>query len=168
MDYDLIRAALIIVGGVAFYAVLARGLFNTTETSRQKALEIGERLIHSAQVSDEQKHMIYRRLGEVYSNWNAWQLALLMFCVVVTVPFRKRENEDNSSVSGVPPHLREDLERFRLHWMIATVGNSPAATFLFSTLVLVTLAFSASISAITNALAGEHGHHHDGHRAKAT
>lgn len=166
MDYHLIRIALIILAAVAFYAVLVRGLFNLTEPARQKTLELGEKLCQSTQFPDDTKHLIYERLGEVYSHWSAWQLAFLMFKVLATMPFRA--DAENVCDTDIPVHLRKDYDRFKTKWMIATVGNSPAALFLFATLILISLACSASISAISTALAGGHDSHHDGHGAKAT
>jgi hypothetical protein len=165
MEYDLARAALYIVAAVLFYAVLARGLFNVTETFRWRALEMGEQLIHSPQVSDERKEAIYFRLGEVYSAWNAWKLVFMMVCVVFTLPFRGARDYN---ATGVPPSLRADHKTFSVYWMIATVGNSPAAAFLFSLMVTIFLAFFASVSAISTALVSardrhdhhDHQHHH--------
>lgn len=156
MEYDLARAALYVIAAVLFYAVLARGLFNITETFRWRALEIGEQLAHSPDVSNERKEAVYRRLGEVYSVWNAWKLVFLLVCVLFTLPFMK-DGEDRSV--GVPSHLRTDYKRFSVHWMVATIGNSPAAAFLFSFMAIIVLAFFASVSAISSALASSRDHH---------
>jgi len=166
MDYHLIRIALIILVAIAFYAVLVRGLFNLTESARQKTLELGEKLCQSTQFPEDLKHLVYERLGEVYSHWTAWQLAFLMFKVLALMPFSSHEEKDCET--NIPVHLRKDYDRFKTKWMVATVGNSPAALFLFATLVLISLACSASISAISTTLAGGHDSHHDGHGAKAT
>jgi hypothetical protein len=160
MDYHLVRAALIIVAFVAFYAVIARGLFKLTEVHRWNALEIAEKLNHSAQVSDHAKLIIRDRLTEVYSHWRAWQLVGLVICVAVMLPFRRRAN-DGKLAEGVPAHFRWDYERFTKDWIVSTLGNSPLATFMFATVTLFIVAFSLSISALVGALAF-HRDHHDG------
>ena len=163
MDYDLIHTALIIIGGVLVYALLSRGLFRMTDACRQKALEQGEKLCHSAQVDGYIKGMVFHRLGEVYSPLQAWNLALHMILVVVVMPFRRIEKVDEASRLLVPAHLQGDLRRFRVNWMVATVGNSPAAAVVFSFLLIMTLAFSASVSAISAALAVERRQHTPNH-----
>ncbi|MGY2989095.1 MULTISPECIES: hypothetical protein [Bradyrhizobium] len=165
MDYDLIRAALFILGGVLFYALLSRGLFRATEPSRQKALDIAERLFHSSQVSEARKAQLDRRLDEVYSNWQAWKLTFWMFEVALTLPFRRPRMPVVRD--GIPHQFQKDFARFIINWMIATVGNSPAAALLFATLVLIALAFSASIAAISSCLAGDQNGG-GAHGAKAT
>jgi hypothetical protein len=166
MDYDLIRTALFVLCAVVFYAALARGLLKATEQYRWAALEIAERLIDAPHVSAVRKASLQRRLGEVYSNWQAWKLAALMFCVIAMMPF-KAPDESRAEV-GVPHHLRNDYSQFKLYWMVSTVANSPAAALLFSTLVIIAVAFSASISAISARLAFARDHHNGHNGASAT
>jgi hypothetical protein len=162
MDYDLIRYAALILGGILFYAILTRGLFNITEPFRWRALEIAEKLKQSSQVSEGRKASLYRRLGEVYSRWTAWKLVLLMICVVFTLPFQKEGTDDDSNM---PAYLRSDYQKFKIYWMISTVANDPAATFLFTLMAVIVLAFFASISAISAALAFERDNHDHRHNA---
>jgi hypothetical protein len=159
MDYDLIRYAALILGVILFYAVLARGLFNVTEPYRVAALEIAEKLTQSSQVADRKKTFLYERLGEVYSNWQAWQLVALMVGTFAVLPFRDTTKIAAGDDTGVPPHLRADYHRFKMYWMVSTVGNSPAAAFLFTTLLIIMVAFFASVSAISGCLAFSRDHH---------
>lgn len=159
MDHDLFRAALLVIGFVVFYAVLARGLFNFTEPLRLKALEIAETLNESAQVSTDRKASLYRRLGEVYSSLKAWKLVLLMLYVIVMLPFGRSPATDQSVNSGVPTNLQGEYNRFKVFWMVSTIANSPAATFIFSLLLILTLAFTASVFVISGALAFAQDHH---------
>jgi hypothetical protein len=115
-------------------------------------------------VPEERKASLYRRLGEVYSWWNAWKLVFLMVCVVFTLPFDSAKKSSDGD-AGVPPHLRADHKRFKVYWMIATVANSPAATFLFSLMAIIVLTFFASVSAISVALAFARDHHDHRHNA---
>lgn len=162
MDYDLIRNALLFLGCVAFYAALARGLFKVTEQYRWATLEIAERLLEAPNVSNERKVSLQHRLDEVYSGWQAWKLAAIMLCVVATSPF-KQPDETRSEI-GVPNHLRADYSRFKVYWMVATVGNSPAAAFVFTTFFIIAIAFSASVSAISARIAVARDHHGGGAR----
>jgi hypothetical protein len=166
MDYDLIRTALFVLGAVVFYAGLARGLLKVTEQYRWTALELAERLIDAPHVSVARKASLQRRLGEVYSSGQAWKLAALMVCVIAMMPF-KAQDESRAEV-GVPHHLRNDFDRFKLYWMVSTVANSPAAALLFATLVIIAVAFSASISVISARLAFARDHHNGHNGANAT
>ena len=163
MDHNLIRAALIIIAIVAFYAVIARGLFKITEPHRWDALELAEKLNHSAQVSDRIKITVQQRLTEVYSNWRAWQLVGLVICVAVMAPFKSIRTH-SKPLADIPAHLERDYDLFSKKWMIATLANSPLATLLFVTVTLLIVAFSISMSALFNALAFQRDHH-DGAKA---
>ncbi len=153
MDYDLIRYAALILLGILFYAVLARGLFNATEPYRVGALEIAERLTHSTQVAPKRKEFLNERLGEVYSNWQAWKLLALVICILPTLPFRNNIRNAERADKGIPSHLRADYDRFKGYWMVSTVANSPAAALLFAVITLIATAFFASVSAISGSLA---------------
>jgi hypothetical protein len=167
MDYDLIRAALFIVGGVLFYAVLARGLFRITEPYRWAALDIAERLIHSAQVSPYRKEGIQRRLSEVYSGRQSWKMVFLLLLVLFDIVFKRSDLDEEASSGGVPSHLRNDNAKFKIYWMVSTVANSPAAAFIFTLLLIITLAFAASIAAISRSLDLAHDHHGGNHGTSA-
>ena len=162
MDYDLIRQAILILGSVLFYAVIARGLFNATEPYRHTALEIAEKLSQSSQVSERKKRFLFDRLGEVYSSLHAWKLVVFMVKTFAVLPFQDKEKNAAVVDEGIPPHLRASFDRFKLYWIISTVGNSPAAALLFVTLVLIMTAFFASLSAISGCLAFSRDDHHHG------
>ncbi len=159
MDHDLIRYAALMLGGILFYAVLARGLFNVTEPYRVAALEIAEKFTRSSQVSAHKKTFLYDRLGEVYSNWQAWKLVALMVGTFAVLPFRDTTKIAADDDNGMPPHLRSDYHRFKIYWMVSTVGNSPTAAFLFTILLIIMVAFFASVSAISGCLAFSRDHH---------
>ncbi|WP_035679509.1 hypothetical protein [Bradyrhizobium liaoningense] len=151
MDSHLVRYGALVLLGILFYAVLARGLFNVTENWRRRALEIAEDLHATGQLSDGRQRSLYRRLGEVHSALHAWKLVwrLVVVCVFY-LPFSNRRTVNLAD--GVPLQLRADYQRFNIYWVIATLGNSPAATLLFAMISLVMLAFVASLSAISDLL----------------
>jgi hypothetical protein len=89
----------------------------------------------------------------VHSHWSAWKF------------LRSRLKPHLNIDNGVPSHLRADNSIFKLYWMLSTIANSPAATVLFSLMAIIMLAFFASVSAISRALAISQDHHDHRHNA---
>ena len=154
MDYHLFRYAVLLLIGILFYAVLARGLFNATGVYRRKALVIAENLFQSDQVADDKKRFMYARLGEVHSTWQAWCLLALLLQAFVKIPFVDMREITTRVDDGIPVSRLPEYSHFITCWMVATLGNSPLATFLFATLALVLIAFFSSLSLISTILAG--------------
>jgi hypothetical protein len=162
MDYEIVRYAALILLGILFYAVLARGLFNATEPYRRQTIDIAEKLSHSTQVSNQKKEFVYDRLGDVYSPLEAWKLAASMVKAFVRLPFINAREVADRVDAGIPQHLRQDFNRFKNCWVAAVLGNSPLASFLFVTLALILIAFFVSLSVLSGWLVGgdENGNHH--------
>lgn len=160
MDSSLIHAALCAVAAVVFYAILARGLFKLAEPFRLRAMEIAERFSNSPDISREKMAHVYDRLGEVYSSVQAWKLVYLLICVFARRLFGLKD--DLECERGVPAKYQDDEARLGLYWMASTIANSPAATVLFATLMLMGVAFTASLAVIAKSLLmvqGRHAHH---------
>lgn len=152
MDYHLIRYSALVLLGILFYAVIARGLFNLTENWRHSALGIAEELYADERLPERRRNSLYRRLGEIHSAFFAWKLlGRLVLVAVFYLPF-SRVQPIEELAKDVPVHLRSEYQRFNVYWVIATLGNSPIATLVFATISLVMLAFFMSLSAISDFL----------------
>lgn len=162
MDSHLVRYGALVLLGILFYSVFARGLFNVTGAYRRKSIEIAESLFQSDQVSDDKKRFMYDRLGEVHSAWQAWCLVALLLRVFVKIPFVDGRTIAMKVDAGIPANRLPEYSHFLTCWIFATLGNSPLAAFLFAMLALILIAFFASLSVISLFLAGAsagRGHH---------
>jgi hypothetical protein len=164
MDKTLIHAALIILGGIFLYAVLARGLLNATEPVRGRALDLSEKILKSDRVDKELAARIEAQLNELYSNWAAWKLVFLITCTIVILPF-KRFRKEPVVYNDVPMQLQDDYGKFSSCWIVATVANSPAAAILFTFIGLIGLSYLVPIGALSKLLSSHAGpfHHREAH-----
>jgi hypothetical protein len=155
MDTPLIHTALTIIGIILVYAVLARGLLYAGEPFRAKCLDLYEKLVMSKRADPHTIARMDSLLDDIYSNWMAWRLALLVICAVVFVlPYRKLMGQETPTthLDSVPEAARADFERFTSSWILATVSNSPAAALIFAVAALVGIAFFVPLNVIAKIL----------------
>ncbi|OQW60727.1 MAG: hypothetical protein A4S14_02865 [Proteobacteria bacterium SG_bin9] len=149
MDYDLLKSSMFILAVIVVYAAMARGLFKATEQPRWRALEIAERMLVEPGFPEDHRRAMFTSLKEMHSPLMAWKVAGVMLLITIQSPFKKKQEIEASDVQrGIAGELRRDHSRFMNYWMIAVLGNSPAAALLFVMLGLVSAAFSLSISMV--------------------
>jgi hypothetical protein len=152
---DITSCAIFILLGLLFYAAISRGLFMATEFARQALIDTAGSLLDSDKISEDEKECISLSLDNAHSAWAAWRLAFLAVEVAVKCVFSSGENEAETA----PPHLRGSFDMFLRQWIIATLGNSPLAAFLFATVTVLGAAVSIPINGFIRALANKGRHH---------
>lgn len=149
-------------GTIIGYAILSRGLFLATDAARQSMIEHAAVLIESNAVSPEEKKRVRASLNDAYSWPMAWCVAATSAWLLILQLARRGQL---AVESPVPPMLRANHDAFLARWLVATLGNSLAATIFFAIFALLNAALMVSFNTLSRSVAASAHHDAHGHQA---
>ena len=134
-----IQIILSVGAAIALYCWISNRMTHLLHPMRMELVALGDKLLDSDRLSDDDVDHINFKLDNAYSSFLAWVFAATIPIASIAVMYDRFKGRPDPT-DDFPEEIRADYRKFFRLSFVSTVGNSPAASLIcFVELVIIEL-----------------------------